>query len=127
MSKLHTITKEQQEAIFLQDYQNEGSEIIFNQRNAKFIANWDFNSEPSAYAKKVTSWARKNILLDMWNQWVAFEEANGEQVFGLPVSETLAKMSRIDQVTQFSSYMNGLLAEVNNKSVDDETNLNSVV
>ena len=122
MSKLHTITKEQQEVIFKQDYQNEGSDIIFNQRSASFIAKWDFNSKPSAYANKVTSWARKNILLDMWNQWVAFEEANGEQVFGLPVSETLAKMSRIDQINSFASYMNGLLEEVNNKSTNVETN-----
>jgi hypothetical protein len=120
-SKLHTITEEQQNIIFLQDYQNDHDMVIFNQRQEEFLKTWDFNSNPSKYAKQVTGWAKKNILLDIWYQWVAYEEANGERVFGLPVSETLANMTRIDQVTAFADYLKSYLESVNKKLEEEET------
>ena len=115
MAKLHTITKQQQQALWAEDNKVEGADAmatLVDERMSKYWETHDTERKPSRYAKQVTGWAKNNILLDIWDGWVSMEEAMGEQVFGLPVGETIGTMTRFEQVQAFHAYLGGYLESV---------------
>jgi hypothetical protein len=77
----------------------------------KLVESHDFNSNPSRSAKYVTSYSKNKILLDIWNQFVAYEEAIAEQVFGVNAPEYFGEMESFDMVNIFSDYLKGYLEE----------------
>ena len=75
---------------------------------SEFLNSYDFNEEPSHYAKIVTKDAKDNLIF-LWNQWLAFNEAEHEQVFGITIGDGLGDLNFVEQLNLFHSYLDGVL------------------
>ena len=115
--------KEELIEMFNKSVEKEAAE--YSRMHEAFLNHHDFNANPSHMAKTVTAWARKEILLHTWNQFVACEEACAEFMGMQPKGEgwrELAAMRRIDQVEMFRHYFNAALDAMLEDMQEDETN-----
>ena len=89
---------------------------IYKKENEKslnfdeFLEQHDYGVEPLRMSKMSTGWAKNNMLLDVWNQWLAWEEKQAEKVG--PYAEGqgwrhLGEMKRYEQLNNFSCYLTG--------------------
>lgn len=105
MAKFRNITKEQAQA----KHQYFNSEAFdFNTSHDAFNEEFSYHDEPSHHAKMMTSHAKKH-LQHVWNQFVAFEEAQGEIMAGLHAGETLGQQTGIEQLEAFHGWLGGVL------------------
>jgi hypothetical protein len=112
MKKPHTTTEEKmlQAAIVLDNADgDEEVKSYLNFAHDKMLETYDFDLEPSLSAKRITSYSKNKILLDVWNQFIAHEEAYAEQVLGVFAVDYFGHMRRIDVVKNFASYLEGYL------------------
>ena len=114
MKKARTITQEQLKQVnddyiaeFFKNNEEYPKEYI-ETRKDDFFNTYDFgNNEPSRWAKQLTGYSKNNILLEAWNQYIAMEEAMGEQVWGLTASDSIGERTRMDIVKGFHAYLGG--------------------
>ena len=87
----------------------------------RVVRNHDWNTNPKRYTKQVTGWAKNNLLLDCWNQWLAYMEAI-EKGFDPTAKgyESLGDMTRIEQVENFHAYLGGYLEGLRLAIEEDE-------
>ena len=108
----HTITEEQLldaalafEAADAKGILKEYTRIAHDQ----MLNTHDFEAKPSRSAKYITSYSKNKILLDVWDQFIASDEAYAEQVCGIYASDWFGEMRRIDIVKNFAAYLEGYL------------------
>jgi hypothetical protein len=109
----HTITKEQLQkaALAFEAADATGNLDEYIQESHKeFLDTHDFNIEASRSAKLCTSYSKKEILLEAWDQFIACEEAFAEQGFGMHAYEYFGEMRRIDLVKNFVVYLEGYVS-----------------
>ena len=107
--------------MFFNACDNGTADSYIAERSDQFLEFWDFNSEPSRQAKVIGAWSRENILLEAWNQFLAFNEAESEFVFGMNAANgVLADATRLELVEMFHAYLEGWL------SVQPKDNLNNL-
>lgn len=112
MANYHTITKQQayENQYKAKKAQFEGNlKQYIDEVNDEFNEQWSFTDEPSHYAKTITAWSKKHILLECWNQFVAWEEGFSEYAFGRNAGESLGQRTRIEIVRNFHDYLGGYL------------------
>ena len=99
---------------------------------SEFMEQHDYSKEPTRNAKVSAAWARKNMLLDIWNQWLAWEEGVAEKVG--PYAEgqgwrCLAEQRRYEQVYNFSQYLESYAKEMKkdmDEYVEEERKQNAI-
>lgn len=74
----------------------------------KFIDEYDYHSDPSHSAKMMSAHGKK-LLISIWTQWVAFEEATAEHVGGFSAWDSLGEMTAAEQMENFHSYLGGFV------------------
>jgi len=76
----------------------------------RVVENHDWNSNPRRYTKQITGWAKNNILLSCWNEFLAYNEAVHKGFYpGDKGHEGFCCMSRLELVEHFHSYLGGWL------------------
>ena len=91
------------------------TEEMRNEQFNQFVKHHDWSSEPTHMAKSMSAWARKNILLDAWNQYIHSLEAEAEFMGDEPKGKgwrAIGNMRRIDLVDSFRYYFNHWLDEM---------------
>ena len=77
---------------------------------SRVVKNHDWNSNPKMYTKQLTGWAKKNLLLECWNQFLAYNEAIHRGFYpGDKGYEGIAQMTRLEIVEMFHDYLGGWL------------------
>ena len=94
----------------------------------QFIDEHDYGTKPLHMTKSVTGWTKNNLLLDAWNQWLAWEEKAAEKVG--PYAEgqgwrSLGEYRRYEQLLAFKAYFDGY-CEGMEKSLEEERKQNAV-
>jgi len=69
----------------------------------------DFEAKASRSAKYLTSYSKNKILLEVWDQFIAHEEAYAEQICGIYASDWFGGIRGIDVVKRFADYLEGYL------------------
>jgi len=133
MAKPKTITQEQLDQVN-QDYfiafvanNEEFPEEYIKARTNDFLEDYGFDAQPSRWAKQISGWTKNNLLLDAWNQYIAFEEAMGEQVWGMTASDTIGEVTRLDLLKRFVPYLQGYVEGIEECLSNDETVSNETV
>lgn len=119
MSKPHTISKEDLRDNAIKFAIAEDKQAYFNAATNKFYGEWDWENEPSHFAKMCTASAKKHLLRE-FNQWVAVMEGEGEQVGGVTVGDHIGNWTVLEQVTAFTHYLTGALEVYNGVVNEDE-------
>lgn len=108
----HTTTEEQMLEAALAFDAADAAGILKEYTNAaheQLLETHDFNAKPSRSTKYLTSYSKNKILLEVWDQFIAHEEAYAEQVCGVYASDWFGEMRRIDVVKRFADYLEGYL------------------
>ena len=109
----HTTTEEQMLEAALAFDAADAAGILKEYTNAaheQLLETHDFNAKPSRSAKYFTSYAKNHILLEIWDQFIASDEAYAEQVCGVYASDWFGEMRRIDIVKNFAAYLEGYVS-----------------
>ena len=72
----------------------------------EFLETHKFDNEPSHYAKMMSSHT-KRYLLETFARYIAFEEAEGEQVYGETAGTILGNTNMYDQLNGFNYWLKG--------------------
>ena len=105
MAKFKNVTKVQA-AIARANYTSPNFDL--NAALDKFTEDYDYHSDPSHLAKMMSANGKK-LLISIWTQWVAFEEACAEHVGGFNAWESLGEMTGVEQMEAFHAYMGGFI------------------
>ena len=84
----------------------------------KFIKTYSFDEQPSHHAKMMSTWSRKHLTL-LWNQYIAYEEAYGECVWGLHAGTSLGERTGVEQLRGFYDFIGGTI-DVYEKELEKE-------
>jgi len=87
----------------------------------RVVENHDWNSNPRMYTKQIAGWAKNNVVLECWNQWLAYEEAVTRGLYpGTKGHEVLGEMTRLEQAEMFHAYFTGYLKGIRESIEEDQ-------